>query len=127
MKQSQKTLALWASLILVGVMLYHFFDNRASTLITDFNFSRFIKAVQIGGPSGGCLPEELLDLPVDYDSLLQVGATQSVVCGRIAGIEGGGLFETAHRLRRAPTFQLNKSQTGIGVRVILVGANRIQK
>ena len=32
------------------------------------------KAVQIGGPSGGCLPEHLLDLPVDYDSLIQVGA-----------------------------------------------------
>ncbi len=32
------------------------------------------KAVQIGGPSGGCLPKELLDLPVDYDSLIQVGA-----------------------------------------------------
>lgn len=32
------------------------------------------KAVQIGGPSGGCLPEELLDLPVDYDSLIEVGA-----------------------------------------------------
>ena len=32
------------------------------------------KAVQIGGPSGGCLPEEKLDLPVDYDSLVQVGA-----------------------------------------------------
>ena len=32
------------------------------------------KAVQIGGPSGGCLPEELLDLSVDYDSLLKVGA-----------------------------------------------------
>lgn len=32
------------------------------------------KAVQIGGPSGGCLPEELLDLPVDYDSLIQAGA-----------------------------------------------------
>lgn len=32
------------------------------------------KAVQIGGPSGGCLPENLLDLPVDYDSLLSVGA-----------------------------------------------------
>jgi len=27
------------------------------------------KAVQIGGPSGGCIPEELLDLPVDYDTL----------------------------------------------------------
>ena len=32
------------------------------------------KAVQIGGPSGGCLPEEHLDLPVDYDSLTQAGA-----------------------------------------------------
>lgn len=32
------------------------------------------KAVQIGGPSGGCLPEEKLDLPVDYDSLVEVGA-----------------------------------------------------
>jgi len=32
------------------------------------------KAVQIGGPSGGCIPEELLDLPVDYDSLVQAGA-----------------------------------------------------
>ena len=32
------------------------------------------KAVQIGGPSGGCLPENMLDLPVDYDSLIQAGA-----------------------------------------------------
>ncbi len=32
------------------------------------------KAVQIGGPSGGCLPEELLDLLVEYDSLIQAGA-----------------------------------------------------
>lgn len=32
------------------------------------------KAVQIGGPSGGCLPEELLDLIVDYDSLIKAGA-----------------------------------------------------
>ena len=32
------------------------------------------KAVQIGGPSGGCLPEELLDTPIDYESLTQVGA-----------------------------------------------------
>ena len=32
------------------------------------------KAVQIGGPSGGCLPEDLLDLTVDYDSLIRVGA-----------------------------------------------------
>jgi len=32
------------------------------------------KAVQIGGPSGGCIPEELLDTPIDYDSLLSAGA-----------------------------------------------------
>ena len=32
------------------------------------------KAVQIGGPSGGCLTEEHLDLPLDFDSLKKVGA-----------------------------------------------------
>jgi NADH-quinone oxidoreductase subunit F len=32
------------------------------------------KAVQIGGPSGGCLTEEHLDLKLDFDSLLSVGA-----------------------------------------------------
>ncbi|HAH85975.1 MAG TPA: NADH-quinone oxidoreductase subunit F, partial [Armatimonadetes bacterium] len=32
------------------------------------------KAVQIGGPSGGCLTEENLDLPLDFDSLKSVGA-----------------------------------------------------
>jgi NADH:ubiquinone oxidoreductase subunit F (NADH-binding)/NAD-dependent dihydropyrimidine dehydrogenase PreA subunit len=36
--------------------------------------NRKFKAVQIGGPSGGCLPENMLDLPVDYDSLIQAGA-----------------------------------------------------
>jgi NADH:ubiquinone oxidoreductase subunit F (NADH-binding) len=33
-----------------------------------------IKAVQTGGPSGGCIPEHLLDLPVDYDSLREAGS-----------------------------------------------------
>ncbi len=32
------------------------------------------KAVQIGGPSGGCLPAEHLNLPVDYESLTEAGA-----------------------------------------------------
>jgi len=32
------------------------------------------KAVQIGGPSGGCLPEETLDTPIDFDSLTRAGA-----------------------------------------------------
>ncbi len=32
-----------------------------------------LKAVQTGGPSGGCVPAELMDIPVDYDSLASVG------------------------------------------------------
>jgi NADH-quinone oxidoreductase subunit F len=32
------------------------------------------KAVQIGGPSGGCLPESFLDTPIDFDSLTEAGA-----------------------------------------------------
>ena len=32
------------------------------------------KAVQTGGPSGGCLPESMLDLPVDYEHLAQAGS-----------------------------------------------------
>ncbi len=32
------------------------------------------KAVQTGGPSGGCLPSECLDMPVDYESLAQAGS-----------------------------------------------------
>jgi NADH:ubiquinone oxidoreductase subunit F (NADH-binding)/Pyruvate/2-oxoacid:ferredoxin oxidoreductase delta subunit len=35
---------------------------------------RNFKAVQTGGPSGGCIPESMLDLPVDYESLAKVGA-----------------------------------------------------
>jgi bidirectional [NiFe] hydrogenase diaphorase subunit len=34
---------------------------------------RRIKAVQTGGPSGGCVPESALDTPVDYDSLQALG------------------------------------------------------
>ncbi len=33
-----------------------------------------IKAVQTGGPSGGCIPASLFDLPVDFDSLTQAGS-----------------------------------------------------
>jgi NADH-quinone oxidoreductase subunit F/NADP-reducing hydrogenase subunit HndC len=38
------------------------------------NKGKKFKAVQIGGPSGGCLPENLLDLQIDYDSLTAAGA-----------------------------------------------------
>lgn len=32
------------------------------------------KAVQTGGPSGGCIPKELIDLPIDYDKLAEAGS-----------------------------------------------------
>ena len=35
---------------------------------------RSFKAVQMGGPSGGCVPERYLDLPIDYESLQAVGS-----------------------------------------------------
>lgn len=35
---------------------------------------RPFKAIQTGGPSGGCIPESLLDLPVDFDTLVEYGA-----------------------------------------------------
>ena len=35
---------------------------------------RRYKAAQTGGPSGGCIPEQFLDLPVDYESLAKVGS-----------------------------------------------------
>ena len=51
---------------------------QLGTLIFDIcggipNKKKF-KAVQIGGPSGGCLPQEFLETPVDFDSLTEAGA-----------------------------------------------------
>jgi len=36
--------------------------------------NRKFKAAQMGGPSGGCVPAQFLDLPIDYDSVQQIGA-----------------------------------------------------
>ena len=35
---------------------------------------RQVKAVQTGGPSGGCIPQDMLDTPVDYENLAQLGS-----------------------------------------------------
>lgn len=43
-------------------------NNKGEVTTEDF------KAVQIGGPSGGCLTPDMLDLPLDFDSLKSVGA-----------------------------------------------------
>jgi len=37
-------------------------------------FGKRFKAVQTGGPSGGCLPEQYLDTPIDYESLTKAGS-----------------------------------------------------
>ena len=52
--------------------------TRLRTLIFDIgggipNKKRF-KAVQLGGPSGGCVPEAHLDIPIDYEEIAKVGA-----------------------------------------------------
>ena len=39
-----------------------------------FPEGRKFKAVQTGGPSGGCMPAECLDMPVDYESLAKAGS-----------------------------------------------------
>ena len=37
-------------------------------------FDKPFKAVQLGGPSGGCIPAELIDTPVEYESITKTGA-----------------------------------------------------
>ncbi len=53
----------------MGTTLRHIIFNVGGGIQGDAKF----KAVQTGGPSGGCLPADKLDLPVDYDSLTQAG------------------------------------------------------
>ena len=52
------------------------------------------KAVQTGGPSGGCLPESLLDLPVDFDELTKAGSMMGSG-GMIVMDEGNCMVDVA--------------------------------
>ncbi len=54
----------------MGITLKEVVFDIAGGIIDDGKF----KAVQAGGPSGGCIPEDLLHLPIDYDSLTGAGA-----------------------------------------------------
>ena len=54
----------------LGITLREMIYDLGGGIIGD----RAIKAVQTGGPSGGCIPEEFLDTPVDYDSLAALGS-----------------------------------------------------
>lgn len=54
----------------MGITLREVIYEIGGGIINDGKF----KAVQTGGPSGGCIPAEFLDLPVDYESLTKVGS-----------------------------------------------------
>ncbi len=54
----------------MGMTLRDVIYKVGGGMLTDKPF----KGVQLGGPSGGCLPESLLDTPVDYDSINKTGA-----------------------------------------------------
>jgi NADH-quinone oxidoreductase subunit F len=52
----------------MGVTINHIVEKIGGGVI------QRLKAVQIGGPSGGCIPAELCDVPVDFDALNEMGA-----------------------------------------------------
>ncbi|MBP3191777.1 NuoF family protein [Natronogracilivirga saccharolytica] len=54
----------------MGISLREIVYEIGSGIVDDRKF----KAVQTGGPSGGCIPEEYLDMPVDYESLAEAGS-----------------------------------------------------
>jgi NADH-quinone oxidoreductase subunit F/NADP-reducing hydrogenase subunit HndC len=54
----------------MGTTLREIIFDIGGGIIGDKQF----KAVQTGGPSGGCIPASLLDLPVDFDSLIKAGS-----------------------------------------------------
>jgi NADH-quinone oxidoreductase subunit F len=61
-----------------------------------------VKAVQLGGPSGGCIPESMLDTPVDYESLNATGA--------IMGSGGMVVMDTSSCMVDIARFFLNFTQ-----------------
>ena len=57
--------------------------------------NRELKAVQTGGPSGGCIPKSLVDIKVDYDSLKEVGSIMGSG-GMIVMDDRSNMVEIAH-------------------------------
>ncbi len=88
---------------------------------------RKFKAVQTGGPSGGCLPAECLDMPVDYESLARAGSIMGSG-GMIVMDEGSCMVDVAKYFMdfcmsescgkcipcRVGTYQMHRILTAIG-------------
>jgi NADH:ubiquinone oxidoreductase subunit F (NADH-binding)/(2Fe-2S) ferredoxin/Pyruvate/2-oxoacid:ferredoxin oxidoreductase delta subunit len=82
----------------MGMPLREVIFNVGGGMKTDKPF----KAVQMGGPSGGCIPEHLLDTIVDYDSINQTGA--------IMGSGGMVVMDTGTCMVDVAKFFLNFTQ-----------------
>jgi len=54
----------------MGITLREIIYNIGGGILKDREF----KAVQTGGPSGGCIPKSLIDMPVDFDELTKAGS-----------------------------------------------------
>jgi NADH-quinone oxidoreductase subunit F len=54
----------------MGISIRELVENIGGGILNGKKF----KAVQTGGPSGGCIPERMADLPVDFDSLTEAGS-----------------------------------------------------
>lgn len=52
MRSSQKTLALWAMLVVVAILLFQMYEAQRHTLIRDFDYPKFLKAVEAGEIEG---------------------------------------------------------------------------
>lgn len=63
------------------------------------------KAIQTGGPSGGCIPASLIDLPIDYETLAQAGSSMGAG-GMVVLDEDSCMVDIAHFFL---TFTMNES------------------
>ncbi len=64
-------------------------------IVQEMGDGQLVKAVQTGGPSGGCVPAHLLDTPIDYESMQQLG-TIIGSGGMIVIGEQASMVEMAH-------------------------------
>jgi NADH-quinone oxidoreductase subunit F len=74
----------------MGTTLHELIYDIGGGIAKDKQF----KAVQMGGPSGGCLPETSLDTPIDYDSLREAGSMMGSG-GMIVMDEGNCMVDAA--------------------------------
>ena len=58
----------------MGISINHIVEKIGGGVVETGRTPSLLKAVQIGGPSGGCIPAELCDVPVDFDALSSMGA-----------------------------------------------------